>query len=107
MIRGFEIRADLFEGEPGGFEFAARVESGLVHEVAILRIATRAKGVDRKGAHLWRKLDYADIRSAGNTVAAFLSADWRGVYGEDSAVVTVHAANRKARSRVQKVFVPA
>ena len=107
VIRGFEVRSDLFEREPGRLEFTARVEGRLVHVVSTLRIAAGAKRVDREGTNFWRKLDHADIRSAGNTVAAFLSFDLRGVQREDSAIVTIHAANSETRLRVLKVFVPA
>ena len=105
MVRSFEVCADLFEGEPGRFEFAARVESRLVHVVSALRISAGAKSVDRESADLWRKLDHADVRSTGNAVAAFLSALGRSVKREDSAVVTIHAANSEARLRVLKIFV--
>src|SRR6185503_2358342 len=105
MVRGFEICADLLECEPCWFEFAARVESGLVHVMTALRITAGAEGMDREGANFWRKLDDADIGSTGNTIAAFLSALGRGVEREHSAIVTIHAANSETGLRILKVFV--
>jgi|GEM_PF-3034323 len=105
MVCGFEVGADFVEGEPGGFEFAASVEDGLVHVVPALRISAGAEGVDGEGANLWTKLDHADIGSTGNTVAALLSTDRRGVKSEDSAIVAIHAADRKTRAAITKLFV--
>src|SRR5215216_4196160 len=105
MIRGFQVRADLFEREPRRFEFASRVESGLVQEVTTLRIAAGAESVDRKRANLRRKLDHADIRSTGDTVAAFLPAFGRSVEREDSAVVTIHTAHSETGFQILKVFI--
>src|SRR5689334_19650989 len=70
-----------------------------------LRIATRAECVNREGANLWRKLDHADVRAAGDTVATLLSVDWRSVDGEHSSIVAIHAADREAWFSVLKVFV--
>ena len=56
MVRRFEIGTDLLEREPGRLEIAARVQFSLVHVMAALGMATRAKGVNRQRAHLRREL---------------------------------------------------
>src|SRR5688500_19277080 len=103
VIRGFEIRADVFEFKPRGFEFAARVERGLVHVVPARRICAGPERVNRKCPNLRRKLIHADIRSTSNTVPPFLSANRRRVEREDSAIVTIHAANSNAGLCILKV----
>src|SRR6185437_10677142 len=69
-----------------------------------LRITARAESVDGEGTDDGRKLDDADVRSPGNAVTTLLSACSRGVKREDSAVVTIHTADRETRFRVLKFF---
>ena len=45
-IRSFEIGANVFESEPGGFELTACVKRSLVHVMTTVRIPARAEGVD-------------------------------------------------------------
>src|ERR1043165_604992 len=104
MIGGFEIGADLVEGEPRRFELAARVKLVLVHVVSTLWIAARAKRVDRKRAHLGRKLNDTDVGSACDSVTPFLPVARRGVNREDSAVVTIHTTDGEARLCILKLF---
>src|SRR5215203_875976 len=104
MVCGFEVRADLFECEPGWFELAASVENGLVHVVAALRVSAGAECVDRQCPDARPKLDNTDVGSACNAVSPFLSTHWRGVKREDSAVITIYTANSETRFRVLKLF---
>src|SRR5215208_1583505 len=89
VVRGFEIGADLVEGEPGGFELSACVERSLVHVVSTPGISACTEGVDRKCANLWPKIDHTDIRPTCNAVASFLPADRRGVKSENSAIIAI------------------
>src|SRR5215210_3573071 len=106
-VCGFEVCADVFESEPGGFELSTRVENGLVHVVTALGITARAERVDRECPDAWSKLNHTDVGCACNAVSALLSTHGRGVKREHSAVITIHTANSETRSRVVKLFTPA
>src|SRR5512134_2009349 len=97
MVGGFEVSADVGEGEPGWFELTAGVEDSLIHEVTALRIAAGAERVDRQGADARRKLDNTDVACPRNTVSPFLPAHGCGVQREDCAVVAIHTINSDAR----------
>src|SRR5437773_10841905 len=104
MIGRFEVGANFLEREPGGLEFAASVQLGLICVMAAFGVAARAEGVNRQGANLRRKVHDAYIRCAGNSVEAFLSRRWAGIKSEYGAVVAADSRNRKTRTRVIELF---
>ena len=97
MVRGFEVSADVCQGEPGGFELTASIEDCLIHEVTALRIAAGAERMNRQGADAWRKLNNTDVARTRNTISAFLSSFGRGLERENSAIVSIDAINSDAR----------
>src|SRR5215217_2971454 len=97
MVRGFEVRTDLFECEPRGFELSARIKNGLVRVVLALRISAGAEGVDGESADAGSKLDDADVCSAGHAVTTLLSTLRCGVKREDRTIITVNTPHSKAR----------
>src|SRR5688572_26538664 len=100
MVSRFEICADFAKCEPGGFEFAASVQLGLICVMAAFGIGARAESVNGQGAHLRPKFNHAHIGRAGDPVETFLSGGWAGVKGKDGAVATTDSRNRKARTRI-------
>jgi len=107
VVGGFEVRADFFEGEPGGFELAKGVEFGLIGVVFALRMPAGAEGVDGEGTHLGGELDHAYVGGAGDAVEAFLAGSGGSVEGVDGAVAAVYAGDGKARTGVVELFVEA
>src|SRR4029079_7144280 len=103
MVGSFEVRADVFECQPGRFELAARVERSLVCVVFALWISAGAERVDRQCPHSWSKFDHADVSSTGDAVSPFLSALGRSIKREYRAVVTIHTAYSEARPGVVKI----
>src|SRR5688500_20342289 len=74
VIRGFEIRADVFEFQPRGFEFAACVERGLVHVVPARRLCAGPERMNRKCPSLRRKHHHADKSPTSNPLPPTLTA---------------------------------
>src|ERR1044072_9316126 len=105
MVGGLEVRADLFECEPGWFELTACVERCLIRVVLILWISTRAEGVYRQRPDAWSKLDHADVSSPRDAVSPLLPALRRSINREHRAIITIHTANSEARLGIVKILV--
>src|SRR5207244_10658723 len=72
--------------------------------MAALGIAAGAKGVNRQGAHLRRKLDDAHVSRAGNAVEVFLSRRWTCIKRKHGAVAAADSRNWKTRTRIIKLI---
>ena len=104
MVGGFEVGANLFEGEPGGLKFSACIQGGLICVMATFWMATGAEGVDRQSTHPRSKLYHAHIGGARNSIEALQSGRCYGVKGKHGAVRATDAGNRQTRARIIKLF---